>query len=408
MSAVAAKIAGAVLSDERGRKAVGWILVALFSPLILLIAFLCALGAGGAEHNSAAVKASFYGSAFTEQIPAAYRAHISDIQSAFSALDAEIASVNAAAEDETIDAVRVKAAFYALCAGDNTPSAVSPGPFVACFYTTEVRTRTVEVTDPDTGESSTEEEEYTVNVPVSLETAFRNLAALRGREISEDDRDNVSRIYTMISGPVDGAVPVTGTGGGGSGGAGYGSYESGSGFSTGFDGLELSDPETKNAADLAAYARFAWENGWGYCWGTIGYVMTPAFLNSKAAQYPEGVGDKRDIIERLWMGHRTTDCVGLIKSYGWYTPDTQSIDYNSHGMPDFSANQLFYTASESGPVSTIPEIPGLAVWQDGHIGVYVGGGEVIEAMGTNYGIVKTKLANRTFTHWLKVAYIKYE
>ena len=30
----------------------------------------------------------------------------------------------------------------------------------------------------------------------------------------------------------------------------------------------------------------------------------------------------------------------------------------------------------------MPDIPGLAVWHDGHIGVYIGDGYVIEAMNT--------------------------
>lgn len=56
----------------------------------------------------------------------------------------------------------------------------------------------------------------------------------------------------------------------------------------------------------------------------------------------------------------------------------------------------------------MPDIPGLAVWHDGHIGVYIGGGQVIEAMGTKYGVVKTELAGRGWTHWLKIPYINYD
>ena len=56
----------------------------------------------------------------------------------------------------------------------------------------------------------------------------------------------------------------------------------------------------------------------------------------------------------------------------------------------------------------MPDIPGLAVWHEGHIGVYIGGGQVIEAMGTRYGVVKTELASRSWTHWLKVPYIRYD
>ena len=102
------------------------------------------------------------------------------------------------------------------------------------------------------------------------------------------------------------------------------------------------------------------------------------------------------------------DCAGLIKSYCWYDEETQAIAYAANGMPDRSANQLYYTAAESGPIGTIPEIPGLAVWHDGHIGVYIGGGEVIEAMGTRYGVVKTQLAGRGWTHWLKIPGINYD
>jgi hypothetical protein len=69
---------------------------------------------------------------------------------------------------------------------------------------------------------------------------------------------------------------------------------------------------------------------------------------------------------------------------------------------------MYYNAKESGPISTMPDIPGLAVWHEGHIGVYIGNGQVIEAMGTRYGVVKTELVDRGWTHWLKVPYINYD
>jgi hypothetical protein len=43
----------------------------------------------------------------------------------------------------------------------------------------------------------------------------------------------------------------------------------------------------------------------------------------------------------------------------------------------------------------------------GHIGVYVGKGEVIEAMGTAYGVVKTKVAGRGWHKWLRIPHIQY-
>ena len=168
------------------------------------------------------------------------------------------------------------------------------------------------------------------------------------------------------------------------------------------------NPKTKNAHDLALFAKRAKNAGWGYVWGTYGDVLTESLFAYKLEQYPDGVGSYEDFIRANWLGGRTTDCVGLIKGYGWLSPETMTIDYGTHGMPDIGANQMYYSATESGTIDTMPDIPGLAVWHDGHIGVYIGGGQVIEAMGTKYGVVKTELANRGWTHWLKIPYINYD
>ncbi len=52
-----AKAAATVLSNEKLRKGVGWTLVAILSPVIVLIALLCSIGSGGADHNNQAVAA---------------------------------------------------------------------------------------------------------------------------------------------------------------------------------------------------------------------------------------------------------------------------------------------------------------------------------------------------------------
>ena len=85
-----------------------------------------------------------------------------------------------------------------------------------------------------------------------------------------------------------------------------------------------------------------------------------------------------------------------------------TIRYGTNGMPDIGANQMYYDATVSGTIDTMPDTPGLAVWMEGHIGVYIGGGQVIEAMGTTYGVVKTELDGRGWTHWLEIPYIDYD
>lgn len=389
-----AKAAATVLTNEKLRKGVGWTLVAILSPVIVLIALLCSIGSGGADHNNQAVAAAFYGVSYSPEVPMAFRSHIEDMRTAFSLLDSAVASVNVRTEGgNSLDPIRVKAVFYALCFGEDAPGRRAANRFVECFYTWETRTRTVEVENEDGTVSSTEEE-YTAAVPVSLHQAYANLEAELNRTITEDDKSNINHIYTMIAG----------TEGGGS----YdGSFIAGGDRSIELDISTFADPTTKNATDLVTYAVHAWESGWGYVWGTYGNVLTESLLAYKVSQYPDGVGNHENFIRAHWLGGRTTDCVGLIKGYSWLSPETMTIDYGTHGMPDIGANQMYYTARESGPISTMPDIPGLAVWHEGHIGVYIGGGQVIEAMGTKNGVVKTELAKRNWTHWLKIPYINY-
>lgn len=167
------------------------------------------------------------------------------------------------------------------------------------------------------------------------------------------------------------------------------------------------DPATKNNLDLVQWAIRAEDRGWGYVWGTYGQVFDQTLYEYKLSQYPEEVGRYAAFIEANWLGGRTADCIGLIKGYGWLNPETQEIEYGTNGMADVGADQMYWSAVEKGAIDSIPEIPGLAVWHSGHIGIYIGGGEVIEAKGTQYGVVRTNLEDGSWTHWLKIPYITY-
>ena len=126
-----AKAAATVLSNEKLRKGVGWTLVAILSPIIVLIALLCSIGSGGADHNNQAVAASFYGVSYSTEVPAEFRHHIEEMRTAFSLLDSAVASVNGQTESGNgLDPIRIKAVFYALCFGEDAPSARAANRFV--------------------------------------------------------------------------------------------------------------------------------------------------------------------------------------------------------------------------------------------------------------------------------------
>ena len=402
MSAIAARVAATLLTSEKGRKGVGFLLVAIFAPVILIAAILCSTTSGGADHNNSAVEASFYGVTYSEDVPDEFRTHIAEMQTAFSLLDSAVAEVNATMTDgNRLDPIQVKAIFYALCFGESAPSQRAADRFVDCFFITEQRTRSVTVELED-GSIIEQEETYTATVPLSLAAAYENLAAKLGRIITDEDKENAAHIYTMIAGNANGS-----DGTGASGGTIQIDYGYGSG-STELDTSGFTNPVGKNADDLVQYAIHAYQEHWGYVWGTFGLVLTESLFEAKLAQYPDALAGNADFIRQTWVGGRTTDCVGLIKGYGWLDAETEEIVYNTNGMPDISANEMYHSATASGPIDTIPETPGLAVWHEGHIGVYIGNGEVVEAMGTRYGVVKTKLEGARWTHWLKIPYISYD
>ena len=158
---------------------------------------------------------------------------------------------------------------------------------------------------------------------------------------------------------------------------------------------------------MVKWAIHAQENGWGYVYGTYGSVLDESLLISKIAQYPDEVGGKEDFIRQNWLGGRTADCIGLIKGYGWYNTETAQIEIGANGMPDIGADTMYENAAEKGTIDTIPEIPGLAVWHEGHIGIYIGNGEVVQAANTNDGVIRTPISQTGWTHWLKIPYITY-
>lgn len=158
---------------------------------------------------------------------------------------------------------------------------------------------------------------------------------------------------------------------------------------------------------LAAYAEqvYAHKDHWAYWYGTYGKECTKSLYNSKKAQYPSHYGSDRTsgYMKDIEQGRRCADCVGLIKSFFWtgnhYDTDPK---YNTNHCPDKSANGLFEMCKQTGPIKSIPDIPGLVVWKSGHIGVYVGNGYTVEMRGFDYDCQRRKVTSGPWTKWGKL------
>lgn len=142
-----------------------------------------------------------------------------------------------------------------------------------------------------------------------------------------------------------------------------------------------------------------------YWWGTFGQTANAALYAQKKAQYP-AYYTAADFPNQY--GQKVHDCVGLIKGYLWCDTPDGTPRYNA--AQDVAVEGLYKKCSKSGAIGSIPETPGVCVFMAnmGHVGVYIGGGEVVEAMGHAYGVVKTRLAGRGWAYWGMPEWISYD
>jgi hypothetical protein len=143
---------------------------------------------------------------------------------------------------------------------------------------------------------------------------------------------------------------------------------------------------TIKASSLLASIRQAYDERWGYVWGTRGQVWTQAQQDKATRDMTRKYGQK-------WVGKRVADCSGLLV---WA--------FKQHGGSIYhGSNTQFNECVETGPLAGEVRIRrGTAVFQvsngtRGHVGIYDGGGMVIEEHGTQAGIIKSPLA--TWDEW---------
>lgn len=160
----------------------------------------------------------------------------------------------------------------------------------------------------------------------------------------------------------------------------------------------------KTNIEFVEFLKMACDEKWGYVWGTFGNVLTESLLKYKIDQYGNQVRRYEHFIRENWLNKRTVDCIGLLKAFLWW--DGTNAQYNSKS--DHNANVMYQKCTEKGTIDTIPEIIGLVVWKQGHIGYYIGKGKVIEAHGTKYGVIETELHETGWTHWGKCHLIEYK
>ena len=133
----------------------------------------------------------------------------------------------------------------------------------------------------------------------------------------------------------------------------------------------FSDTDTKNAADLAAWADNACISGWKY----------------KKDCY--GEKDKEDLV-------RCADGAGLIEGYLRYDPDNKKFGEKA---------VVVYTIR--GDVSAKPEVKGIGLYSEDNLGVYIGNDQVVYASKDNGCVIKESFSEGHWTKWITYDGVKY-
>ena len=121
-------------------------------------------------------------------------------------------------------------------------------------------------------------------------------------------------------------------------------------------------------------------------------------------------------------GTRQFDCSGFFKCFLWHDYSSKNAKYYGKVQKDLNCEGLYKEAKEKGDISKIPEIPGILVYQKGHMGIYLGDGKVIESTAKKYNNKSGKIyityfkgnckntdgKRTTWTNWFKSPYLTYD
>ena len=189
-----AKAALTAASNPKIRKGMGWIVGAILSPIIVIIALICGMLSGGTQHNINAVDYCFYGGTMGD-VPAEYKAHLESMRDGFQSIEREISQLSATMDEgDSLDTIRVQAIFYALFFASDSPSSFDHSLYVSCFASTEERTRTV--MDGDGNETV---ETYFVTIAIEdLSKIYGNIQNAMGIAVSLDNQNNAEEIYALV------------------------------------------------------------------------------------------------------------------------------------------------------------------------------------------------------------------
>lgn len=164
------------------------------------------------------------------------------------------------------------------------------------------------------------------------------------------------------------------------------------------------------SSDLVSKFQYALDNKWGY----IMYMSHEMWSESKQAEYNRKYAHDPDCdmsreYGSKWYGHWVTDCSGLFK---WAFAELGGkIAHGSNSIWDrYCVSQGDLANGQRTDGQKLK--PGTAVFttnkgRHNHIGLYIGNETVIEAQGTQAGVITSSVSNKKWSAWGELKNVSY-
>jgi cell wall-associated NlpC family hydrolase len=154
------------------------------------------------------------------------------------------------------------------------------------------------------------------------------------------------------------------------------------------------------AVDFLRLIRQAYNERWGYIWGTYGQTWTQKDQDNATREQTIQYGSK-------WIGKRVADCSGL--AYWAFRELGGQMYHGSNTMwRDYVTDRATLTDGKRSDGAELWPGDPVFLYRDGsryHVGYYVGNGNVIEAAGTKSGVIVSRVTKWNETaRWINVLY----
>lgn len=177
-----------------------------------------------------------------------------------------------------------------------------------------------------------------------------------------------------------------------------------------------------NSNALVEKFKQALDEHWGYIWGTAGILWTQAKQNQKVnymvskygADWKKDADAKNDNYYRAalygakWVGHMVADCSGMFvwafKQYGMGMSHISSNIFKSYCSKKGKLNDTLKKTLLAGTAVFTGQTAG----NHPHVGLYVGGGKVIEASGTEAGVCTSNITEKKWTFYGELKDVSYD